>query len=59
MKKLVKLLALVIALVSVLSMAACGQENDSDKYVIYSDKNYAPFEFYDKYSYLFLCFVLK
>ncbi len=50
MKKLVKLLALVIALVSVLSMAACGQENDSDKYVIYSDKNYAPFEFYDKDS---------
>ncbi len=50
MKKLVKLLALVIALMSVLSMAACGQENDSDKYVIYSDKNYAPFEFYDKDS---------
>ena len=50
MKKLVKLLALVIALVSVLSMAACGQENDSDKYVVYSDINYAPFEFYDKDS---------
>ncbi len=47
MKKLAKLLALVIACVSVLSMAACGQEAESDVYVIYSDKDFAPFEFYD------------
>ncbi|MBR4071836.1 MAG: transporter substrate-binding domain-containing protein, partial [Clostridia bacterium] len=50
MKKFARLLALVIACISVLTMAACSQEDDSEVYVIYSDKNYAPFEFYDKDS---------
>jgi len=50
MKKLIKFLALVIAVLSVLSMAACADKDDGETYVIYSDENFAPFVFYDKDS---------
>lgn len=50
MKKLAKFLALVIAILSVLSLAACAQETEGETYVIYSDKDFAPFVFYDKDS---------
>ena len=50
MKKIAKILALALVAVTVLSMAACAKGEDSDVYVIYSDEEFAPFEYYDKDS---------
>ncbi len=50
MKRIAKILAIALVAVTVLSMAACGEQKDSDTYVIYSDNAFAPFEFYDKDS---------
>lgn len=46
MKSLKKILAAMIAIVTVFSLAGCG-ETETGKYIIYSDNSFAPFEFYD------------
>lgn len=47
MKKFVRVLAVVAALVMIVAcFAACGK-NSSKKYIIYSDNGFAPFEFLD------------
>ena len=46
MKKTVRLLAMMLLAVTVLSFAACGKK--SKKYVIYSDNGFAPFEYLDE-----------
>ena len=50
MKKAMRILAIVMAVAMVLSLAACGGKTDSKKYVIYSDNGFAPFEFLDDES---------
>lgn len=46
MKNLFKIVALVMAVAMVLTLCACGS-GKSQKYVIYSDNGFAPFEFLD------------
>ena len=48
MKKLMRILAVALVLVMALSFVGCGAK--SDKYIIYSDKTFAPFEYYDTES---------
>ncbi len=53
MKKIVKVLAIVLAALMALTLAGCGEKDTSSdadaakKYVIYSDNAFAPFEFLD------------
>ncbi len=49
MKKFVKIIAIIMAVLMLALVAGCGQnEGGKNKYVIYSDNSFAPFEFYDE-----------
>ena len=51
MKKMIKLLAFALVCVMLLPLfTACTEERNGDVYVIYSEKEFAPFEYYDEDS---------
>ena len=48
MKKALRFFSLLMVVAALLSVTACSKEEESDVYVIYSDDEFAPFEYYDE-----------